>query len=111
MQESIRMCRRFRARDQDQRLVSARGLPLPRALEEKRRALEESVQVQNECGLMTRMLSPAEARRIVPELSIDGVVAASFNPDDGVVFPWPFVWGYAEAARKAGRRDRDLHAT
>ena len=26
--------------------------------------------------------------------------AASFNADDGVVFPWPFVWGYAQAAQK-----------
>src|SRR5207248_2909045 len=24
----------------------------------------------------------------------------SWNPDDGVVFPWPFVWGYADGARK-----------
>jgi glycine/D-amino acid oxidase-like deaminating enzyme len=29
-------------------------------------------------------------------------VRASFNPDDGVVFPWPFVWGYARAARDLG---------
>ena len=38
----------------------------------------------------------------MPEPRLDGVVAASFNPDDGVVFPWPFLWGYAEAARKLG---------
>lgn len=102
MQESIRLCGDF-ARDLKINVWFRQGgyLFLVRS-EEKRRALEESVKVQNECGLMTRMLSPAEARRIVPELSIDGVVAASFNPDDGVVFPWPFLWGYAEAARKLG---------
>src|SRR6266508_1471845 len=60
------------------------------------------VRVQNDCGLLTRMLTPREARTIVPELDIDGIVAASFNPDDGVVFPWPFLWGYAEAAKKLG---------
>jgi sarcosine oxidase subunit beta len=48
------------------------------------------------------MLSPAEARRVVPELDVTGVEAASYNPDDGVVFPWPFVWGYAQAAQKMG---------
>src|SRR6185295_14144482 len=37
-----------------------------------------------------------------PELSTEGVVAASFNPDDAVVFPWPFVWGYADKARELG---------
>jgi len=48
------------------------------------------------------MLTPAEARAIVPELDTDGVIAASYNHDDGVVFPWPFVWGFAQAARKRG---------
>jgi sarcosine oxidase subunit beta len=38
----------------------------------------------------------------VPELSPEGIVRASFNPDDGVVFPWPFVWGYARAAQARG---------
>jgi sarcosine oxidase subunit beta len=70
--------------------------------EEKVRALEQSVRVQNECGLVTRMLTPKEANEIVPELDVDGVRGASFNPDDGVVFPWPFLWGYAEAAKKLG---------
>src|SRR5262249_39712493 len=63
-----------------------------------RRMLESSVRVQNECGLATRMLTPKEAQKIVPELSTDGVAATSYNPEDGVVFPWPFVWGYAHGA-------------
>ncbi len=74
-----------------------------------RETLEKSVALQNECGLATRMLSPQEAQRIVPELDVDGVQAASYNPDDGVVFPWPFVWGYAQAARKLGVEVIDWH--
>ena len=70
--------------------------------EEKRRALEASCKVQRECGLSTQILTPREAQKIVPELSLDGIVAATFNPDDGVVFPWPFVWGFAQAATKLG---------
>jgi sarcosine oxidase subunit beta len=27
---------------------------------------------------------------------------AAFNPEDGVVFPWPFVWGYAGQAIRKG---------
>src|SRR6202000_1962809 len=57
---------------------------------------------QNECGLGTRMLTPKEAQRVVPEMSLDGIVAASYNGDDGLVFPWPFVWGYAQGAEKLG---------
>jgi sarcosine oxidase subunit beta len=55
------------------------------------------------------MLSPKEARDLVPELDVGGVLAASYNPDDGVVFPWPFVWGYAQAARKLGVEVADWH--
>src|SRR3954452_21934146 len=102
MQESIRSCRDF-ARAMKINVWFRQGgyLFLVRT-EEKRRALEASVKLQNECGLVTRLLTPKEARDIVPELDTNGVVAASFNPDDGVVFPWPFLWGYAEAARRLG---------
>jgi sarcosine oxidase subunit beta len=102
MQESIRICRDFAREMKINVWFRQGGYLFVVRTEEKRRALEDSVRVQNECGLMTRMLSPDEARDIVPELDTDGIVAASFNPDDGVVFPWPFLWGYAEAAKKLG---------
>lgn len=102
MQESIRICKDF-AREMRINVWFRQGgyLFLARS-EEKRRQLEASVKLQNDCGLGTRMLSPKEAQRIVPELSTDGIVAASYNPEDGVVFPWPFVWGYAEGASRLG---------
>jgi sarcosine oxidase, subunit beta len=102
MQESIRLCREF-ARDMKINVWFRQGgyLFLARS-EEVRRTLEKSVLVQNECGLGTRMLTPKEAKRIVPELETSSLVAASYNPDDGVVFPWPFVWGFAQAAERLG---------
>lgn len=102
MQESIAICRDF-ARELRINIWFRQGgyLFLVRT-EAGRRTLEKSVAVQNECGLGTRMLTPKEAKRIVPELDLEGVVAASYNPDDGVVFPWPFVWGYAQGAEKLG---------
>jgi sarcosine oxidase subunit beta len=102
MQESIRMCRDF-ANEMKINVWFRQGgyLFLVRS-EDKRRALEKSVALQNELGLPTRLLSAQEAKKIVPELETDGIVAASYNPDDGVVFPWPFVWGFAQAARKLG---------
>jgi len=102
MQESIRMCRDF-AREMKINVWFRQGGYLFIVRNEAARAtLEQSVRVQNDCGLPTRMLTPREAQKIVPELDADGLVAASFNADDGVVFPWPFLWGYAEAARKLG---------
>src|SRR5258707_7991231 len=102
MRESIKMCRDFASQMKINVWFRQGGYLFLARTEEKRRALEQSVRVQNECGLMTRMLAPREAKDIVPELDVDGVIAASFNPDDGVVFPWPFLWGYAEAAKKLG---------
>ncbi|MBS2025750.1 MAG: FAD-dependent oxidoreductase [Deltaproteobacteria bacterium] len=64
--------------------------------------MEESAALQKRHGLPTRIIGPGEARDIVPELDSSRFIAASWNPDDGVVFPWPFVWGYADGAQKRG---------
>src|SRR5690606_4039423 len=69
---------------------------------EQAERMERNARLHNELGVSTRMLTPDGARELVPELATEGIVAASFNPNDGVVFPWPFVWGYADGARKLG---------
>lgn len=70
------------------------------------RRLERNLQVQRQHGMRTRIVTPAEAAEIVPGLDTSRFVAASWNPDDGVVFPWPFLWGYAARAEEAGARVR-----
>ena len=102
MQESIRICRDFAADMKINVWFRQGGYLFLARTEESRRMLEKSIAVQNGCGLSTRMLTPREAKQVVPELDTTGVVAASYNPDDGVVFPWPFVWGYATGAAKLG---------
>jgi sarcosine oxidase, subunit beta len=102
MQESIRICRDFAHAMKINVWFRQGGYLFLVRNEAGRRTLEKSVAVQNGCGLGTRMLTPKEAQRVVPELDLQGVVAASYNPEDGVVFPWPFVWGYAHGAQKLG---------
>ena len=102
MQESIRMCQDFASEFKINVWLRQGGYLFIARTEERRRALEASCKLQRECGLSTRMLTAREAQKIVPELSMDNLVAASFNPEDGVVFPWPFVWGFAQAATKLG---------
>src|SRR6201996_1456198 len=82
MQESVRMCRDF-ARHMKINVWFRQGgyLFLVRS-EDRRRALEASVKLQNDCGLPTRMLTAKEAQKIVPELATDGLVAASYNGED-----------------------------
>jgi sarcosine oxidase subunit beta len=63
---------------------------------------EESTRLQNAAGQPTRMLDVAEAVRLAPILSPDGLVAACFSPNDGHCTPESVVLGYATAARKLG---------
>src|SRR6266850_562456 len=66
------------------------------------RRIEYGAELQKRHGLPTRVIGPEEAGGIVPQLDTSKFIAASWNPEDGVVFPWPFLWGYADGARKRG---------
>jgi sarcosine oxidase, subunit beta len=66
--------------------------------------IEKNAVIHRQEGLRTRILTPAEALDVVPELDPSRFLAASWNPDDGVVFPWPFLWGYARKAESRGAK-------
>lgn len=68
--------------------------------------LERNARLHAEHGLRTRILDPARALEVVPHLDPSRFLAASYNPDDGVVFPWPFLWGYAGRAEALGVKVR-----
>lgn len=102
MQESIRICGEFASEMKINTWFRQGGYLFTVRSEKRAEALRTSVDLQQRCGLRSELLTPEEARKVVPELNTDGVVLTSFNPDDGVVFPWPFVWGYAQAASKLG---------
>ncbi|HTL32465.1 MAG TPA: FAD-binding oxidoreductase [Kofleriaceae bacterium] len=104
MQESVELCRRF-AVDLGVNVWFRQGgyLFLARTAKEVAR-LERNIGVQNRCGVATRMLDPQGARDIVPELDLTGIVGAAYNPTDGILFPWPFLWGYARQAAAHGVR-------
>lgn len=102
MQQSIDICRHF-AGEMGINIWLRQGgyLFVARSAAEQAR-MEKNVALQNRCGVPTRMLEPAELRKLVPELSTTGIVASCYNPRDGVVFPWPFLWGYAHRAAELG---------
>jgi sarcosine oxidase subunit beta len=66
--------------------------------------IESNAKVHATAGLKTRILTPAEALEVVPELDPGRFLAAAWNPDDAVVFPWPFAWGYGSRAEAMGAR-------
>ena len=73
---------------------------------EEVRRLERNVRLHEAHGVPTRLVTADEAVSIVPQLDPRRFVAAAWNPEDGVVFPWPFLWGYAARARALGVRVR-----
>ena len=104
MQESVELCRGF-AKELGVNVWFRQGgyLFLARSRSEVAR-LERNTAMQARLGLPTRMLSPDNALEVVPELDLTGVLAAAFNPSDGILFPWPFLWGYAQRAAAMGVR-------
>jgi sarcosine oxidase subunit beta len=104
MQESVELCRRF-AVDLGVNVWFRQGgyLFLARSHAEVAR-LEKNIALQNRCGVPTRMLEPRAAQEIVPELDLRGIVGAAYNSTDGILFPWPFLWGYARQAAARGVR-------
>ena len=87
MQESIRLCRDF-AQEMKINIWFRQGgyLFLARS-EAGERRLQRNVELHAEVGAPTRLLTPAEAQAIVPQLDVSEVRLATFNPEDGVVFP------------------------
>src|SRR6185369_14910375 len=62
MQESIRMCRDFASEMKINVWFRQGGYLFLARTEDKRRALEQSAKLQNECGLPTKLLTPKEAK-------------------------------------------------
>ncbi|MBK3567569.1 FAD-binding oxidoreductase [Streptomyces sp. MBT62] len=65
-------------------------------------SFETGVRLQNSLGVPSRMIDPAEARRLSPLIDTDGLLAAAYSPDDGHCTPEAVVHGYASAARAHG---------
>jgi sarcosine oxidase subunit beta len=102
MQESVEICKGF-AQELGTNVWMRQGgyLFLAREPEELGR-MEAAIALQNRCDVPTRLLDLDEVGRLVPELDRERFAGACYNPTDAIVFPWPFLWGYAEAATRAG---------
>jgi len=61
-----------------------------------------AAEMQRQLGVDVRLLTAEGAAEIVPGISLDGVVGATFCPDDGIADPSGLTLGYATAARRAG---------
>ncbi|MER6122486.1 FAD-binding oxidoreductase [Streptomyces sp. NPDC001795] len=67
-------------------------------------SFEAGVRLQNSLGVPSRMIDVAEAKRLSPLITPDGLLAAAFSPDDGHCTPESVVHGYAAGARRHGAK-------
>jgi sarcosine oxidase subunit beta len=63
-----------------------------------------NIELQRSLGADVRLVTPAEARAIVPELHVDDLLAAAWGPMDGYASPNDVVQAYAAQARARGVR-------
>ena len=62
----------------------------------------QSVALQNELGVPSRVIEPGEAATLSPLAGLDGVLAATYCPLDGHASPEAVAQGYAAGARAHG---------
>ncbi|MDP9298349.1 MAG: FAD-binding oxidoreductase [Actinomycetota bacterium] len=65
-------------------------------------AFRIAADLQHTLGVDARLLSPDEAAELAPGISLEGVVGATYCPDDGIADPAGLTQGYATLARRAG---------
>ena len=61
-----------------------------------------SVALQNRLGVRSRALAPGEIAALVPPANLEGVLGATYCPDDGHCDPHGVATGYLAAARRRG---------
>src|SRR4051794_2890157 len=65
---------------------------------------QRNVAFQNGFGIPSQIISPAEVREIVPDISLDGVIAGVWCPTDGHATPNDVCMAFAAGARARGTR-------
>jgi sarcosine oxidase subunit beta len=61
-----------------------------------------AVDLQRSMGVAVEVLSPEDAAELIPGVSLEGMVGATFGPEDGIADPSGLTNGYATLARRAG---------
>jgi sarcosine oxidase subunit beta len=70
--------------------------------DEELETFRQNVALQRSLGVKTELVSPQEARKIVPRLNIKDVLGATYCPTDGYADPYSVVQGFASAAKRLG---------
>jgi glycine/D-amino acid oxidase-like deaminating enzyme len=64
--------------------------------------LKANIELQQSVGIDTRLITPEEIKEFEPEIVLDGIGGAAYEPESGYCDPSAACLGYAEAARSFG---------
>jgi sarcosine oxidase subunit beta len=70
--------------------------------EDELEVLKRATELQNRFGLGTKILGCDEVQSLVPEMVCASVLGGFYRRGDGVLFPFPLLFGYAEFLRSRG---------
>jgi sarcosine oxidase subunit beta len=100
--ESVRFFERFEEETGHPADFRQNGYLMLATTEEELEAFRQSAALQRSLGVEANLLSPQEARDIVPRLNIEDILGATYCPTDGYADPYSVVQGFASAAKKLG---------
>ena len=72
--------------------------------DEEVKTFKRNIEIQNKFGVPTKLITPEEAKEIVPLLDISEVIAASWNPTDGKADPFEATTAFAVKAKEYGAK-------
>jgi sarcosine oxidase, subunit beta len=70
--------------------------------ERQLRAFEPRIALQTQLGADVRVITPDDARKLVPALRVDDLIGAVWGPGDGLAGPAEVTAGFAKRARELG---------
>ena len=102
--ESVRFFERFEEETGHPADFRQNGYLMLITAEEDLAMFRQSIALQRSLGVDVNLLSPQEARGMVPGINIEDVLGASYCPTDGYADPYSVVQGFSSAARSLGVR-------
>ena len=78
------------------------GYLMPAYTEKQIIQFKKNIELQRKFGLCVNLLTPDEARKIVPIISLNGLLGATFHDKDGHCNPFHVTFAYAKAAKRKG---------
>jgi len=100
--ESVRFFENFREELDADPEFRQNGYLFLATTEEEVTAFQQNVALQRSLGLKVEILSPPEAKDLVPALNVEDVLLATYCPTDGYADPHSVLQGFAKGARQLG---------